>query len=118
MPSIYEQDWDDERQLYVSGRKVGLPLGPNAPHHPNKAERAELKRLMREGQCGEDEVRASKGNRQKLAKAAKSPMALGSTDRRDLEKKRARRQAAKSLGVEAWAVPEAEVTTRIRSRWY
>lgn len=116
MPSIYEQDWDDERQLYVSGRKVGLPLGPNAPHHPNKAERAELKKLMREGQCGEDEVRASKGNRQKLAKAAKSPMARGSTDRRDLATKRARRAKAKSLGVQAWEVPDSEVV--VRRRWW
>jgi hypothetical protein len=114
--TIYDQDWDDERQMHVSGRKVGLPLGRGAPHYPNKAERAELKRLMKAGRCDEDEVRASKGNRQKLAKAAKSPMQKGTTDRRALQAKRRNRQRAKSLGVEVWELdPESP---QARERWY
>lgn len=104
MPSIYEQDWDDERQLYVSGRKVGLPLGPNAPHHPNKSEGKALRRLMAKSGDTEEEVRSSKRHRQELAKARKA-LTLPNPDRRAYELKIARRQKAARLGIEVWQLP-------------
>ncbi len=115
MPStIYDQDWDEERQLYVSSRKTGLPLGPDHPHYPNKSEKAMLRTLMREGQCSEEEVRSRKGNRQKLAEAAKAPMQKGNTNRRELEAKRRRRAEAKRKGVQVW---ELEAEAPRRNRW-
>ena len=102
--TIYDQDWDEERQLYVTSRKCNKPLGPDAPHYPNKSEAAMLRRLMQEGQCSEEEVRSRKGNRQKLAQAAREPMRPGKTDRLALEAKR-RRSQAKRLGVEVWQLP-------------
>ena len=116
--TIYDQDWDDERQQYVSSRKRSLPLGPNHPHYPNKAERAELKRLMREGQCSEEEVRASHGNRVLLAKAAKSPMQKGSTDRQALKAKRIDRARAKRLGIEVWQLKDEDRYAPPKGRWW
>lgn len=72
--SIYANDWDPERQQYVSSRKCGKPLGPDAPHYPNKSERRELTRLMQASGMTEDEVRVVKENRQRLASAAMDPM--------------------------------------------
>ena len=44
---IYDQDWDHDRQEYVSSRKYGRPLGPNAPHYPNKTEHKALVKLIK-----------------------------------------------------------------------
>lgn len=103
--TIYDQDWDAERQLYVSSRKCNKPLGPGAPHYPNKSEAALLRKMMQAGKCSEEEVRAQKGNRQKLAAAAKAPQLKGGTDRRALDAKRRRRTQAKRLGLEVWQLP-------------
>lgn len=118
MPNtIYDQDWDEERQQYVSSRKSGLPLGPNHPHYPNKSEAAMLRKLMRAGKCSEDEVRAQKGNRQKLAEAAKDPMRLGNTDRRALKLKRRARNIAAREGIPIWEA-QAKVGLNIKdARW-
>lgn len=38
--SVYEKaGWDFDREEFTSSRKIGKPLGKNAPHYPNKAER-------------------------------------------------------------------------------
>lgn len=100
--TIYDQEWDDERQQYVSSRKSGRLLGPNAPHYPNSSERAMLRNLMRKGRCSEEEVRAQKGNRQKLAEAARDPQRPGTTDRRALKMKRHARSVAKREGTPIW----------------
>lgn len=102
MGTIYDEDWDHERQEYVSSRKCGKPLGPDAPHYPNKAERRELARIMQESGLTEDEVRANKDHRRRLAKAAKSPMQQGDTDRRQLRIKRHARTLAKAKGIPIW----------------
>jgi hypothetical protein len=47
-------------------------LGYGNPHIPNKAERKLLVNLMKKGGLTEEQVRANKGNRQALAKAAQS----------------------------------------------
>ena len=121
MPNtIYDKDWDEERQLYVSSRKTSLPLGLDAPHYPNKSEGAMLRKLMQAGKCSEEEVRSQKGNRQKLAKAAKAPMQKGNTDRRQLKIKRRARSLAKLEGIPIW---EAQVKAGLslkrqeRNRW-
>lgn len=115
--TIYDQDWDDERQEYVSSRKKGRPLGPNAPHYPNKSEAAMLRSLMREGKCSEEEVRASKGNRQKLAKAAMAPMQKGTTDRRALKLKRRAREIAKQHDIPIWRAQEY-VGLDTKTKWW
>ena len=102
MATIYDQDWDHERQLWVSSRKSGRKLGPDAPHYPNKAERRELARIMQESGLTEEQVRANKDHRRRLAAAAKSPMKQGGTDRRELRQKRLARSIAKSKGIPIW----------------
>lgn len=108
--SIYEEDWNFDREQYVSSRKCGKPLGPGAPHYPNTAERVLLTQMMQRSGKTEEQVRADKGNRQKLAAAQKS-MGAPSTwqqkeARRKLESKRQRRRAASRVGVEVWQLKE------------
>jgi hypothetical protein len=86
-------DWDHERQDYVSGRKYGKPMGPNAPHIPNGAERKELARIMQRSGLTEEEVRLNKVHRIALAKARKEPTRSGTTDRVKLALKRKARKA-------------------------
>lgn len=105
--TIYEEDWDYEREQYVSSRKCGLPLGPNAPHYPNKSERKVLAQMMQSSGMSEEEVRAVKENRQKLAKAAKEPMKKGDTDRYALRVKRHARSIAKSRNIPIWEAQKA-----------
>ena len=103
MPNtIYDKDWDEGRQLQVSSRKVNLPLGHDHPHYPNKSESAMLRKLMQDSKCSEEEVRARKGNRQKLAMAAKEPEQQGNTDRRQLKIKRRARSLAKAECIPIW----------------
>lgn len=100
----YEFD-DDEFDLpSYSTRKFGKPLGPNAPHYPNKAERKLLTRMMQKSGQTEEEVRKSKSNRQKLAAAAKSMQGSSSTknSRQAFELKRRKRNIAFYLGVPVW----------------
>jgi hypothetical protein len=103
---IYDEIWDDERQEYVSSRKIGKPLGPNAPHYPNKSERVLLTQMMQKSGMTEEQVRAIKSNRVKLAQARKAPTLgrpwLGPDSRANFELKRAKRKRAKSLGVQVW----------------
>ncbi len=103
--SIYEEDWDFERQQYVSSRKVGKPLGYGFPHYPNKAERALLIQLMKKSGKTEEQVREDKSNRRKLAQASKSMSSStmeSRKSRRDYKLKIARRRQAARLGVEVW----------------
>lgn len=102
--------WDSERQEYTSSRKAGKPLGPDAPHYPNKAERKLLTQMMQKSGQTEDEVRASKSNRQKLAAASKSMMQTKGYNRRyEYEIKIRRRNEAARLGVEVWQLDNATV---------
>jgi hypothetical protein len=89
----YEKgDWDHDRQHYVSGRKYGKPLGPDAPHIPNGAERKELARIMQRSGLSEEEVRLNKVHRIALAQARKEPTTRGTTDRKKLMIKRKARK--------------------------
>jgi hypothetical protein len=63
--------WDHERQMYQSSRKVGRPLGVNAPHYPNKNEAKALRRIMAQTGLTKDEVLAQKAHRRTLAQEAK-----------------------------------------------
>lgn len=91
---------DDEYVHYQSARKIGKPMGPSAPHLPNKAERKLLTEMMRKSGQSEEEIRSVKGNRQKLAKAAKSPQtAKPNGHRREIERKRLSRSVASTMGV-------------------
>jgi len=102
--SIYEEHWHEERQEYVSDRKVGKPLGPNAPHYPNKAERVLLTQMMQKSGMTEEQIRAVKENRIALANASKSTTSpRGDEDfRYKLRVKRSRRATAKRLACEVW----------------
>jgi hypothetical protein len=109
-----------EREQYVSGRKCGKPLGPDAPHYPNKAERRELAKIMQESGLTEEEVRKNKDHRRRLAQAAKSPTQQGSTDRRQLRLKRHARVLAKNKGIPIWEAQKLaglELQQR-RSYWW
>ncbi len=104
---IYDEIWDDERQEYVSSRKIGKPLGPNAPHYPNKSERVLLTQMMQKSGLTEEQVRAIKSNRVKLAQAQKAPEYgtrpwRGPNSRANFELKRRKRQEANRLGVQVW----------------
>lgn len=91
---------DDEYVHYQSARKIGKPMGPSAPHLPNKAERKLLTEMMRKSGQSEEEIRGVKGNRQKLAKAAKSSqMAKPNGHRREIEYKRLTRSVANKMGI-------------------
>ena len=103
---IYDQDWDWERQQWVSSRKVGRPLGENAPHIPNKAERKALTRMMQKSGQTEEEVRESLSNRRALAAARKQPTMDGKVDRYALAVKRSKREMAKRLGCEVWQIDQ------------
>jgi hypothetical protein len=119
MGTIYEEDWDQDRQQYVSSRKCGKPLGPDAPHYPNKSEHKALVKLMQASGMSEDEVRAVKANRQLLANARKEPTKSGDTDRRQLRIKRYARQLAKSKNIPIWeAQKQAGLDlAQSRNRW-
>lgn len=112
--SIYDYGWarrdylDEERQVYASSRKTGKPLGPDAPHYPNKSERKRLTQLMQKSGQTEEEVRESLSNRRELAKARKSA-SFGKGDRRAYELKIARRNEAERLGVQVWELDKAGV---------
>lgn len=95
--------WDHDRQQVFSSRKSGKPLGLGAPHYPNKAERKLLTQMMQKSGQTEEQVRASKSNRQKLAAASKSMSRSQSVhNRRAYEAKVARRNEAARLGVQVW----------------
>lgn len=107
MSLIYDQDWDSGREEYVSSRKCGKPLGPEAPHYPNSSERKELVKIMKKSGMTEDEVRSVKTNRQALAKARKAPTNRGDTDRHRLKLKR------KARGIARTGVPILEAQQRV-----
>jgi hypothetical protein len=98
--------WIDDRSgmlHFQSSRKVGKPMGPEAPHYPNSAERVLLTQMMQKSGKTEAEVRADKSNRQKLAEAAKSMhMGKGREHRYQILLKRAKRSIAAALGVPAY----------------
>jgi hypothetical protein len=111
--TIYDIDWDDgdgEWQDYVSSRKIGKPMGHNAPHYPNKAERVLLTQMMQKSGQTEEQVRSEKSNRIKLAAARKSmsqPKSwVGILRRLKLIKNRRRRVQAAQLGVQVWELPK------------
>jgi hypothetical protein len=120
MSTIYEEDWDHERQQYVSSRKCGKPLGPDAPHYPNKSEHKALVKLMQASGMTEEEVRAVKENRVLLAKARKEPTKSGDTDRRKLRIKRYARSLAKSKGIPIWEAQKQAGLDLARTghRWF
>lgn len=106
--SIYERayyvdDWDREREMHVTGRKVGKPLGSDNPHYPNKAERKLLTQMMQKSGQTEEQVRESKSNRRKLAAASNSmSKSQSGHSRREYEMKIDRRNRAARLGVQVW----------------
>jgi hypothetical protein len=108
---IYDLDWDEDRQNYVSSRKVRRPLGPNAPHIPNKQEARELRRLMAKSGNSAEEVKADKGNRRKLAAAQKSPMQGDWQKRREYLVKMVKRSIARQMGLPA-THPDVEAAYR------
>lgn len=86
----YEEFDKDGHYVFRSPRKQGRPMGPGNPHLPNKAERKLLTNMMKAGGLTEEQVRAIKGNRQKLSAAAKSmSQPKGNID---IETKRLRRK--------------------------
>lgn len=100
----YEDDeWYHMQHEYTSARKAGKPMGHGAPHYPNSAERVLLTQMMQKSGKTEEEVRADKGNRQKLAAAAKSmAQGKGKKHRYQILLKRAKRSIAAALGVPAY----------------
>lgn len=96
--SVYDTigAWDYEREEYITSRKVGKPMGRDAPHYPNKAERVLLTQMMQKSGQTEEQVRSNIDNRRKLAEAAKS-MSVSQAPRRPpgfrarLHEKRAKR---------------------------
>lgn len=103
--SVYDRfeegDWDEERQQPRRGRKYTRPMGLNAPHYPNKAERRELARIMQKSGMTEDEVRQNVVHRRALAAAAKQPEQEGQINmpRVELFIRRQRRALAHHLKV-------------------
>jgi hypothetical protein len=102
-----EMSWyedDEEREFdhvdFRSARKYGKPMGAGAPHYPNTAERVLLTQMMQKSGQTEEQVRADKSNRQKLAEASKSMhMGKGRQHRYNILLKRAKRGIAAALGV-------------------
>ncbi len=124
----YYQGWDgwgtpSEEDLvvdktYMSRRKAGKPLGPGAPHLPNKQEAKELRRLMQKSGESAEAVRTKLANRRKLAEAQKSAQkrANGGT-REQVLNKRLRRNIAATLGVQSWdKAVDAEIKRRKESK--
>ena len=64
--------YDDDYVTCSSVRKIGKPMGPCAPHYPNKAERVLLTQMMQKSGKTEAEIREDKSNRIKLSAAQKS----------------------------------------------
>jgi hypothetical protein len=104
---------------HQSRRKAGRPMGPDAPHYPNKAERKLLVKLMQASGMTAAEVRAVKENRQALAKAAKEPMLSGDTNRFMLKVKRNARTIALARNVPIWEaqkIAKKELLERVQLR--
>ena len=100
---IANNGWDEERQKMIGGRKVCKPLVPDAPHYPNKAERVLLTQMMKKSGQTEEQIRAVKSNRQKLAVAAQSMMkSQNPRARREYEVKMRKRKEAAQLGIQVW----------------
>ena len=113
-------DYDLGRNEFVSSRKIGKPMGPDAPHYPNKAERVLLTQMMQKSGQTEKQVRADKSNRQKLAAAAKSmSRAKDRGHRREILLKRLKQSIAASLGVPAYHpdVQKALYTKHVYGVW-
>lgn len=114
--------WDADYDQHVghqSKHKAGRPMGPDAPHYPNKSERKLLVHLMHASGMTEAEVRAVKENRQKLAKAAMEPCQRGDTNRFMLKVKRNARTIAKARNIPIWeaqAIAKKELTERVQHR--
>lgn len=90
-----DEEFLDRTSGYLSPRKA---LAPPDRHIPNKAERILLTQMMQAGGLTEEQVRAVKGNRQKLAAARKS-MSQGDGANKDrLKMRRLRQEAATKLG--------------------
>ncbi len=111
--SGWEDNVIEDRAPYRVKRKRGKPMGDGAPHIPNKAERKLLTTMMRESGQTEEQVRASKSNRQKLAKAAKSMQeAKPNGHRQQVERRRLTGQAALIMGIPAY---DPRVTKAVNS---
>lgn len=98
-----------------NGRKYSRPMGPDAPHYMNKAERKELARLCQQSGLTPDEVRKNPDLRRRLSAAQKSASQphKNPTDRYDLAVKRSRRWLAKYRGVEVWQLDGPDEVYRI-----
>lgn len=92
-----EEDEVVETLVKFPGKKAGLPLGPHAPHYPNKFERKELARIAKKSGLSEEEIRANKVNRIALSKAAKSDYGDGS-GKIKLKLRRLKNEVALELG--------------------
>lgn len=101
--NYFDEDEDVQPEHRRSARKVGLPMGPSAPHYPNKAERKKLAQICQKSGLTEDEVRAIKKHRVELA-LARSSMSKGNGHQNRLryEIKIQRRLIAYRLNVQVW----------------
>jgi len=103
---MFDEDYDDRpSRWHLSKRKLGkiLAVGSTeAGHIPNKAERRLLTQMMQKSGQTEEQVRASKSNRQKLAAAAKSMSAPIPGKRRAYELKQEKRRIAYELGLQPY----------------
>ena len=85
---------------HVSTRKAGKPMGPDAKHYPNKAERRALTKICKDAGISAEEALKIKANRKILATAQKA--IRRNPDRATLEKKRALRSIARGLRLPAY----------------
>lgn len=61
--------WECTPERYQSARKAGRPMGPGAPHIPNKNEAKALRRIMSQTGLTREEVRSNPKYRKMLAQA-------------------------------------------------
>lgn len=98
---------------YVSDRKARKPMGPDAKHYPNKAERRALTKICKAAGISAEEALMVKATRQALAVAQKA--IRKNPDRAALEKKRALRSIAIGLGLPVY---HAEVLAKYKAQMH
>jgi len=117
---MYDEDYNDRPLArHLAPRKLGKPLGRGERHIPNKAERKLLTQMMQKSGQTEEEVRKSKSNRQKLAKARASMSGPKPTSI-DMEGRRLKRRIMSFTGLKHYD-PRLETILRhhraTASRW-
>ena len=98
--------------MRCSARKRNKPLGPDAPHYPNKEESKELRRLMQLSGDSEEVVRSNPHNRRLLAEASVKSHQLSDSN---ISIKRARRSIGSALGLPPYDKVVIEWADRLTS---